>query len=130
MLRPNTKSTARRPIFETFGALVAFCVVTLTPLGASAEQPPPPCHPNPQAPSDMATVASRGDVALLPAPLKDRLVQLAGRPHTYLPLQVNAQAPNPTQLFPYYLLDTHGFQPNVFTTRISGVNDAPMLTVT
>src|SRR2546426_2438894 len=126
----SVKSTTRRTILLTLRILAALCVAALTPLAGYAEQPPPPCHPNPQAPSDMATVASRGDVALLPAPLKDRLVQLAGRPHTYLPLQVNAQAPNPTQLFPYYLLDTHGFQPNVFTTRISGVNDAPMLTVT
>src|SRR3989441_897715 len=130
MLRPNTKSTARRPIFETFGALVALCVATLTPLAASAEQPPPPCHPNPQAASDMATVASRGDVALLPAPLKDRLVQLAGRPHTYLPMQVNAEAPGPSQFFQYYLLDTQGFERNVFTARIPGVNDQAMLTVT
>jgi hypothetical protein len=36
------------------------------------------------AATDRATVANRGDVANLPTPLKDRLVQLADRPHTYL----------------------------------------------
>src|SRR5206468_1347843 len=76
------------------------------------------------------SVASRGDVALLPTPLKDRLVQLAGRPHTFLPMQVNAEAPGPSQFFQYYLLDTQGFERNVFTARISGVNDQAMLTVT
>jgi len=37
----------------------------------SADQPPPPCHPNPRAASDMETVANRGDVRTLPAPLKE-----------------------------------------------------------
>ena len=73
---------------------------------AYAEQPPPPCHPNPNAAADRSTVAARGDVVNLPDPLKDRLVQLADRPHTYLPLQVFAEADKPSQLFQYYLLDT------------------------
>jgi hypothetical protein len=33
-------------------------------------------------------------------------------------------------LFQYYLLDTNGFQPNVFTTTFPGVNDKAMKTVT
>src|SRR2546422_9942124 len=119
----SVKSTTRRTILLTLRILAALCVAALTPLAGYAEQPPPPCHPNPQAASDMATVASRGDVALLPAPLKDRLVPLAGRPHTYLPKQVNAEAPNPSQLFHYYLADTHGCAPNVLTTTIPGGND-------
>ena len=85
--------------------------------GARAEQPPSPCHPNPNAAADEATVRSRGDVVNLPDPLKDRLAQLANRPHTYLPLQVFAEADpvkqGASQLFQYYLLDTTGFQPNV-----------------
>lgn len=97
---------------------------------AYAEQPPPPCHPNPNAAADRAVVAARGDVAKLPDPLKDRLVQLADRPHTYLPLQVFAEADKPSQLFQYYLLDTEGFQPNVFTKVFPGVNDAAQLTAT
>src|SRR5216683_3763346 len=127
---PSVKSTTRRTILLTLRILAALCVAALTPLAGYAEQPPPPCHPNPQAAADMATVASRGDVALLPTPLKDRLVQLAGRPHTFLPMQVNAEAPGPSQFFQYYLLDTQGFERNVFTARISGVNDQAMLTVT
>jgi hypothetical protein len=95
-----------------------------------ADQPPPPCHPNPQAAADIATVASRGDVAGLPAPLKNRLLRLAGRPHTVLPLQIFAEADSPSQLFQYFLVDTSGFEPNVFTTRFPGVNDHVMLTVT
>src|ERR1700730_8315321 len=82
---------------------------------AAAEQPPPPCHPNPNAAADSMTVAARGDVMNHPAPLKDRLVQLADRPHTYLPLQVFAEADGPSQIFQYYLLDSEGFEPNVFT---------------
>jgi hypothetical protein len=33
-------------------------------------------------------------------------------------------------LFQYYLLDTNGFEPNVFTARIPGANDTAMLTAT
>jgi hypothetical protein len=95
----------------------------LASAGAKAEQPPLPCHPNPNAAADDATVAGRGDIVNLPQPLKDRLIQLADRPHTYLPLQVFNEADNPSQLFQYYLLDTTGFQPNVFTAILPGVND-------
>jgi hypothetical protein len=97
---------------------------------ARAEQPSSPCHQNPNAAADRAAVAARGDVVNLPGPLKDRLVQLADRPHTYLPMQVFAEADKPSQLFQYYLLDTDGFQPNVFTTIFPGVNDHVQLTVT
>src|SRR5260221_3258255 len=98
--------------------------------GAYAEQPPPPCHPNPNAAADRLTVATRGDVVKLPDPLQDRLVQLADRPHTYLPLQVFAEADKPSQLFPYYLLDTAGFDSNVFTKIFPGINDTVQLTAT
>src|SRR5689334_17386569 len=97
---------------------------------AYAEQPPAPCHPNPIAAADRDIVANRGDVANLPQPLKDRLIRLADRPHTYLPLQAFAEADKPSQLFQYYLLDTDGFEPNVFTTIFPGVNDHVQLTVT
>jgi hypothetical protein len=68
--------------------------------------------------------------AYLPGPLQDRLIQLADRPHTYLPLQVFAEADGASQLFQYYLLDTTGFEPNLFTTIFPGVNDHVQLTVT
>jgi len=97
---------------------------------AHAEQPPPPCHPNPNAAADRDTVASRGDIAQLPDPLKERLIRLADRPHTYLPLQAFAEADHSSQLFQYYLLDTDGFEPNVFTAIFPGVNDNVQLTVT
>src|SRR6516165_5045123 len=119
-----------------FCSVLALTVPALLGIhSARAEQPPsPPCHPNPNAAADDATVANRGDVVNLPQPLKDRLVQLADRPHTYLPLQVFNEADpatqGPSQLFQYYLLDTTGFQPNVFTTIFPGVNDHVQLTVT
>lgn len=97
---------------------------------AYAEQPPPPCHPNLNAAADRLTVATRADVAKLPDPLQDRLVQLADRPHTYLPLQVFAESDQPSQLFQYYLLSTDGFEPNVFTKVFSGINDSVQLTAT
>jgi hypothetical protein len=65
-----------------------------------------------------------------PGPLQDRLAQLANRPHTYLPLQAFNEADGADQLFQYYLLDTTGFEPNVFTTIFPGVNDHVQLTVT
>jgi hypothetical protein len=86
-------------------------------------QQPPPCHPNPTADADEAAVRSRGDVVNLPGPLQDRLAQLANRPHTYLPLQAFNEADGADQLFQYYLLDTTGFEPNVYTTIFPGVND-------
>ena len=92
-------------------------------LGSSstrAEQPPPPCHPNPTAAADEAAVRGRGDIAKVPGELQDRLAQLANRPHTYLPLQVFNEADGASQLFQYYLLDTSGFEPNVFTAIIPG----------
>src|SRR5262245_25696795 len=91
---------------------------------------PAPCHPNPHAQTDMATLVHRGDVRLAPQPLQDRLVRLAGRPHTFLPMQTFAEADQPSLLFQYYLLDTQGFEPNVFTKRFPGVNDNVDLTVT
>ena len=44
------------------------------------EQPPAPCHANPQASLDVATVGARGDVSSLPNPLKERLARMASRP--------------------------------------------------
>jgi hypothetical protein len=115
-------------------AMLALITCTLT-IG-HAQQPPPPCIPNPQADQDMATVRQRGDIRQLPGPLRDRLVQLAGRPHSQLPTQTRAEAhtdtgePKPSRLFQYYLLDTTGFEPNPFTSLIPGVNDTAMLTAT
>jgi hypothetical protein len=97
---------------------------------AYAEQPPAPCHPNPNAADDRETVAKRGDIANLPKPLKDQLIRLADRPHSILPLQVFAEADPSSQLFQYYLLDSTGFEPNVLTRIFPGVNDNVQLTAT
>ena len=105
-------------------------IMTLVATSTLAEQPPPPCHPNPQAAKDRATVAQRGDIVNLPGPLKSRLVQLADRPHSQLPTQAYSEADQRSRLFQYYLLDTNGFEPNVFTTIFPGINDQVQLTVT
>jgi len=82
--------------------LCAAAGIAIGPLtDAYAEQPPPPCHPNPHAAADSDAVANRGDVVKLPQALKGRLIRLADRPHTYLPLQVNNEADEPSQLFQY-----------------------------
>ncbi len=74
------------------------------------------------------SIASRGDIKFLPAPLQARLLELAGRPHSFLPITAFSEADEPSQLFQYYLLDTTGFQPNVFTSRIDGINDTAIPT--
>ena len=108
----------------------AVLIVGLVAKSAHAEPPPAPCHANPNAVADETTVRTRGDVSQLPAPLKDRLGQLANRPHSIVPLQVFAEADPASQLFQYYLLDTSGFEPNVFTKIFPGINDHVQLTVT
>src|SRR5207248_10376750 len=75
-------------------------------------------------------LAKRGDIVHLPDALKDRLAQLARRPHTYVPMTASAEAATPSQLFQYYLLDTKHFQPNNFTTTVPGVNDGTAPTAT
>src|SRR5256712_9120313 len=110
--------------------MLAMSAALVSPPRGDAEQPAAPCHANPNAAADSAAVASRGDVVNLPQPLKDRLIRLADRPHSYLPIQAFAEADGASQLFQYYLLDTTGFEPNVFTTTIPGVNDSVQLSVT
>jgi hypothetical protein len=108
----------------------AACVGTFAAASVHAEQPPPPCHPNPHAAADRETVLRRGDITHLPDRLQDQLERMAERPHTYLPMQTFAEADRPSQLFQYYLLDSNGFEPNPFTARFPGINDKAMLTAT
>jgi len=79
---------------------------------------------------DAKDIAKRGDILALPAPLKQRIVEMAERPHSVLPLTAfdEVVAGVPSQLFQYYLLDTTSFQPNVFTARIPGINDTAIQT--
>jgi hypothetical protein len=74
--------------------------------------------------------ACRGDIRHLPAPLKNRLVLLHNRPHTFDPMQAFSEAPRASRLFQYYLIDTKHFQPDVFTTTIKGINDGVAPTAT
>src|SRR5215470_1080207 len=108
------------------GAILAAGAPSIT----TAEQPPAPCHPNPNAATDSAAVAARGDIANLPQPLKERLVRLADRPHSFPPIPAFSEADSADRLFQYYLLDTSGFEPNVFTAQIPGLNDTAQLTAT
>ena len=73
---------------------------------------------------DTTAFRTRSDIVNLPAPLKDFLTRIAARPHrTYEPQRAFAEADKPSQLFQYYLLNTTGFQPNIFTAIFPGIND-------
>src|SRR5215469_9198778 len=107
------KVNGARLLLWTCSVLSLIVPIVFSGIGAAqAEQPKHPCHPNPDAASDRATVAKRGDVVNVPKPLKDLLIRIADRPHTYLPMQAFAEAhfkdgaPKPSRLFQYYLLDT------------------------
>ncbi len=79
-------------------------------------------EPNPQS------IASRQDVRLLPGPLKRRVVEIAQRPHTFLPITAFSEADGRSQLIQYYLLETTSFQPNAFTSVVAGINDGAIPT--
>lgn len=68
-------------------------------------------------------IGGRDDIKSLPAALKARLCELAERPHAYTPMTAFSEADPPSMLFQHYLIDTTGFQPNVFTAEIPGIND-------
>ena len=73
---------------------------------------------------DTTAFQARGDIAHLPAPLKNSLVRMDARPHrTYEPMRAFAEADKPSQLFQYYLLNSAHFQPNIFTSIVPGIND-------
>ncbi len=71
---------------------------------------------------------NRGDIQPLPRPLKRRLIRIARRPHSFLPITAFSEADDPSQLFQFYLLDTTDFQPNVFTSIVRGLNDTAIPT--
>ena len=78
--------------------------------------------------SDENEIRNRGDIRHLPDPLKSRIVRMARRPHTFLPITAFSEADKTSRLFQYYLLDTKNFQPNVFTAIIPGINDGVIAT--
>lgn len=75
-------------------------------------------------------ITQRADVLNLPSALKARLTELDQRPRTFAPLTVFSEAPTPSRLFAYALLDTTGFEPNIFTATIQGINDGAIPTAT
>jgi len=148
MFRSTDLKRFSRPLFLAAATLGVLAIIGFRPsagstsASSSSRKPssgalllqtdtiPPPCHPNSQANHDMASVAGRGDVKPLPLPLRQQLVRIAGRPHSVLPVQALSESDHPDLLFQYYLLDTHHFEPNVFTARFPGVNDEAQLTAT
>ena len=148
MFRSTDLKRFSRPLFLAAATLGVLAIIGFRPsagstsASSSSRKPssgalllqtdtiPPPCHPNSQANHDMASVAGRGDVKPLPLPLRQQLVRIAGRPHSVLPVQALSESDHPDLLFQYYLLDTHNFEPNVFTARFPGVNDEAQLTAT
>src|SRR5437764_7997300 len=82
------------------------------------------------SPGAQCGFACRGDIVHMPAPLKQRLIALHNRPTTFDPMTAFSEAPKPSTLFQYYLLDTKHFQPNVFTKTIKGINDGVAPTAT
>jgi len=111
----------RRSALRRCSVLAAAGVVCVASAGIARAQ----CHP-----PNSEDISTRGDIVKLPAALKTRLTDLANGPHTYPPIQAFAEADGASQLFQYYLLDTTGFEPNVFTAIFPGVNDHVQLTVT
>jgi hypothetical protein len=109
-------------------ALVAGAVVTA--LGTAAATGVAASSAGAAGASKPSGFAGRGDIRHLPAPLKNRLIILHKRPHTFDPMQVFAEAAKPSKLFQYYLIDTKHFQPNVFTKTIKGINDGVAPTAT
>jgi len=71
---------------------------------------------------EVSQLRQREDIRSLPAPLRDRLVQLIEQPHAFPAVPAFNEAPNPSLLFQYYLLDQTSFQPNVFTAQIPDIN--------
>ncbi|MCI0718990.1 MAG: hypothetical protein L0338_08435 [Acidobacteria bacterium] len=101
-------------------ALASLTLAALTATGIGAQTAGPngaDREPN------FRSLRQRGDIKFLPAPLQDRLVELARRPHSYLPLTAFSEADEPSRLFGYYLLDTTTIPPNVFTSIVPGIND-------
>jgi hypothetical protein len=129
----SRSDASQKPNASTTGSgdgLPAECATEAASMPGNPPQHPAACHGNPDFESDAASLMKRGDIAQLPSALRDQLVRLACRPHSALPTQFFAEADTASQLFQYYLLDTKGFQPNVFTSLFPGINDTAMFTAT
>jgi hypothetical protein len=113
----NTTSTTQTRVLRALASLTV-AALAATAVGAQSTGPKgADREPN------FHSLGERGDIKFLPGPLQDRLLELARRPHSYLPLTVFSEADEPSQLFGYYLLDTTAIPPNVFTSIVPGIND-------
>lgn len=101
---------------------------SITALGGSLVAGNATAGSNRDGKRELIEFVARGDIKPLPRLLKQRLIRLAKRPHTYVPMTLFSEADQPSQLFQFYLLDTTGFQPNVFTSVVSGINDTAIAT--
>ena len=101
--REKTPSITRRRSAALAAAAIA-CAVTFGIASAAARA-------KSGLPTDRENIQGRQDIAFLPKPLKERLVTLARRPHTYPAMRAFAEADKPSQLFEYYLLDASAIEP-------------------
>jgi hypothetical protein len=115
------RRSIRRRRLAAVASLVAGLSLADRPLWAAA-------NPGADREPNARSIASRRDVRFLPGPLKRRLLEIARRPHSYLPITAFSEADDSSELIQYYLLDTTGFQPNVFTSVVPGLNDGAIPT--
>ena len=107
-------AASRRPLLVPLVFAGVFVSVVLLTSGSRA-------HAQESSPRAVDAIGDRGDIVNLPAPLKNRIVELAGRHRTVDPMRAFAEADSPSQLFGYYLLDSIHFQKNVFNS-INSIN--------
>ena len=121
LLHDSMRRATARDIFK----LACSCALVLAgvPLTAAAQEEDMAAAESAAA-VDTTAFEARGDIAHLPAPLKNSLIRMDARPHrTYEPMRAFAEADKPSQLFQYYLLNSAHFQPNIFTSIVPGIND-------
>ena len=116
-MRSKTRATTQNGVLLALASL-APAALTATGIGAQTSR-----MRWSRSRAELHSLRERGDIKFLPAPLQDRLVELARRPHSYLPLTVFGEAVRPQPTVRVYLLDTTGFLPNVFTSIVPGIND-------
>src|SRR5499427_10246284 len=136
--RPRRQRPGRALLLALLGLALLSPALARAAQTCPAPTPVPPqtdpdsgktCHPSACTPG----FCGRGDIAALnehdaTKPLLSQLLTLDCSPHSIPPLQIFAEADPTTSrsiLFQYYLLDSTGFQPSVFTTKIPGLNDDP-----
>jgi hypothetical protein len=127
----NAKSLRSRRVVAAVRSTLHRAVTCVSPFlagalltaSAGAQNTDVAADPEVSNPAEAESLLQRGDIVHLPTPLKNALARMAGRPSTYAPMRAFAEADKPSQLFQYYLLNTGGFQPNIFTAIVPGIND-------